>query len=123
MAGWYSDSSGKYHGVLVSGWAKSWKQTEAPLPANTQTPANAQLHTVACQSTTSCLAVGQYLDSSGNYQPLLVTGSKTTWQPTQAPLPAIAAPPAELDRVACPSTTACFAFGESQGDLIVLTWL
>jgi hypothetical protein len=47
------------------------------------------------------------------------TRSGTSWQPAEAPLPASSGPPAELDQVACPSSTVCFAFGESQSDLIV----
>jgi hypothetical protein len=39
----------------------------------------------------------------------------------EAPLPADSGPPAELEQVACPSATVCFAFGQSAGDVVVLT--
>jgi len=121
-ASWYVDSSGNYHGVLVTGSKTSWKATEAPLPADAAIP-NAQLISVACHSATSCAAAGDYRDSSGNYQGLLVNGSGTSWQATEAPLPANAAPPADLQRVACPSTTWCMADGGYEGDLLVVTGL
>jgi hypothetical protein len=122
-AGSYVDSSGNFEAVLLTGWEASWTPSETPLPANTATPANVQLHTVACQSATSCLAVGQYLDSSGNTQALIVTGSQqASWQATQAPLPASASTPAELWPAACAPTTWCFAAGSSQtGDALLET--
>jgi len=119
----YSDSPGDFRGALVTGSGTSWKATKVPLPANTQTPASAPLYAVACHSAASCLGVGLYRDSSGNYQGLLENKSGTSWKPAEAPLPASSGPPAELDRVACPSTTVCVAFGQSQGDLLVETGL
>src|SRR5690349_7184975 len=116
----YFTSSGT-DGVLVTGWGTSSKATKAPLPVNTAASAEAELFSVTCQSTTSCLAVGQYLDSSGNDQPLLVTGSKATWQSTQAPLPTNAAPPAKLEGAACASTTWCVAAGVNAGGALLET--
>jgi hypothetical protein len=105
----------------MSGWGTKWKAIQAQLPANAEA-SSAYVLAGTCHSATLCLEVGVYGDSSG-YQGLLETRSGTSWQPAEAPLPANFGPPAELDRVACPSATACFAFGESAGDLIVLTGL
>jgi hypothetical protein len=102
-----------YEPLLLTGSGTSWGQVQVPLPANAATNPNASLSSVACPSTTSCVAIGNYTDSSGNSQGLLVTGSGTAWTATEAPLPANAAasPGTYLSAVACPSTTSCVAVG------------
>jgi len=122
-ASWYVDSSGNYHGLLLTGSGTKWTPFEAPLPAGAATTPNAQLNAVACHAKTSCGAVGDYRDSSGNYQGLLLTGSGTSWTPTEAPLPASAAPPADLQRIACPSTTWCAAAGGYEDGVLMVTGL
>ena len=68
---------------------------------------------MACPSASSCVAAGDYTDSSGNGQGLLVTGSGTSWTAAEAPLPANAAadPVAGLGSVACPSASSCVTAG------------
>jgi hypothetical protein len=112
-AGYYDDTSVHEDGYLVTGSGTSWAATQAPLPANAA-PGIALLQSVACASTTSCVAVGTYTDSSGNTEGLVLTGSGTSWTATEAPLPADATagnPNVSLGSVACPSTTSCIAIG------------
>jgi hypothetical protein len=111
-AGVYFDSSGDSQGLIVSGSGTSWTATKAPLPANAQANPDVTLHSVACAAL-SCAAIGDYTDSSGDNQGLLLAGSNTAWTPTEAPLPANASTPGfvGLDAVACPSDAACMAVG------------
>ena len=112
-AGLYTDSSGGEQELLVTGSGTSWTAAEAPLPANAAANPGVGLGSVACASVSSCVAAGEYPDSSGNGQGLLVTGSGTSWTAAEAPLPANAAanPVVILGSVACPSASSCVAAG------------
>ena len=67
------------------------------------------------------MAVGEYTDTAGDAQTLLLAGLGASWQATRAPVPANARPvgtqaqgalaPPELGSVACPSVSACVAVG------------
>lgn len=112
--GHYMDSSGSWQALIETKSGSSWKATEVTLPSNADGGPNAYLTSVACPSTTSCVAVGYYNDSTSA---LLVTGSGTTWTATEAPLPANAQSGGYnyLTSVACPSTTSCVAVGAYNG--------
>jgi hypothetical protein len=111
--GWYYDSSNVTHGLLETGSGTTWTATEEPLPPNAAAIPSTILQSVSCPSTTSCVATGQYADSSGATRGLLVTGSGTTWTATEEPLPATGASPSGIPpSVACPSTTSCVVAGE-----------
>jgi hypothetical protein len=108
-AGIYTDPSGNWHVLLLTGSGTSWTATEAPLPAGA---AGASLGSVACPSASSCVAAGSSTDSSGsNQEPLLVTGSGTSWAAAEASLPGGAGSSADLGSVACPSASFCVAVG------------
>jgi hypothetical protein len=111
-AGEYYDSTGAYHGLLVAGSGTSWTATEAPLPADAGGAYPfVGLSSVTCRSATSCVAVGDYTDSSSNLQGLLIKGSGTSWTATEAPVPANATsnPKPALNAVACSSDSVCVA--------------
>lgn len=65
---------GPDYGQVQSGHGTSWTATEAPTPANslTQPQPRAALSSVACASA-ACVAVGDYEDSSGFHEGLLLT--------------------------------------------------
>jgi hypothetical protein len=113
IVGQYADSSGNTDGLLVTGSGTGWTPSEARLPANAATSGYVALNSVACESATTCVAAGQYEDSSGNLQGLMLTGSGTAWTPAAAPAPAnaLADPQIELDSVACPATSWCVTAG------------
>jgi CHAP domain len=114
MVGQYVDSSGNTHGLLVTGSGTSWTPSEAPLPANAATSGGfGGLNSVACESATTCVAVGRYGIPSGGPLGLMLTGSGTSWTPAAAPVPPDAAAYAEvdLDSVTCPSTSWCVTAG------------
>jgi hypothetical protein len=103
---------------LMAGPGPSWTVITASLPAGAGARAVATLSGVACSSTLMCLAVGDYLDSSGRGQGLLLVTRGSSWSATEAPLPAGAAthpeqagPAVTLASVACPSALACVATG------------
>jgi hypothetical protein len=72
---------------------------------------NATLSGVSCTSTTNCVAVGQYVNGSGNYEPLILDYDGTGW--TQVTLPTLEASTASasLQSVSCADATDCDAVG------------
>ena len=71
--GFYTDSSGHRQGLVLSETSGTWAAgVEASLPANAGTNPNAHLYSVSCASAGNCTAAGQYVDSSGHEQGLLL---------------------------------------------------
>ena len=108
--GTYTDSTGEQQGLLLTGTGSSWKATQAPLPSNAAATPGPYLSSVACESAASCVAVGNYLDSSSRGQGLLITWSGTSWAPIESPAPGGAPGGAGLQSVGC-SASACAAAG------------
>ena len=111
--GQYNDSSGNFQGLLVTGHRSSWTAVTAPVPAGAATMPQTIISGVACPSARECVAVGQYNDSSGNYQGLLVTGHRSSWTAVTAPVPAgaVGNSGASIAAITCPSARACVAVG------------
>ncbi|HTX00802.1 MAG TPA: hypothetical protein VMD59_18620, partial [Acidimicrobiales bacterium] len=103
-------------GLILTDSSGSWSSAIPPLPAGASTSPNTRLTAIACQSSTSCVAVGYYTDSSFLRHALVLTDSSGTWSAIEAPLPANAgtSPNAELETLACPSSTSCAAAGTYQ---------
>jgi hypothetical protein len=119
-AGYYTDSAGAAQVLLLTGHGSAWTAARAPLPAGAAPDPGTQVPTVtsvACRSASACVAVGDYTDSSGHLQGLLLSGYGSAWTASQAPLPAGAAanPDAVLSHVACPSAAGCVATGYYTG--------
>ena len=85
----------------------TWTATEAPLPAGATSPG---LDSISCASATSCVAVGEYTDSSNDQEPLIDTLSNGTWTAAEAPMPAGGSSPS-LSAVSCASAGSCVAVG------------
>lgn len=135
-AGDYVDTSGQSQGLLLTGSGARWTATRALLPANAASVPSASLQSVVCASTSSCIAVGIYTDTSDRTEGLSLTRSGAHWKPAEVPLP----PPdpggepdtAFLDSVACASAAMCVAAGtygeyfpsagETLGYGLLLTW-
>jgi len=132
--GTYWDSSNHPHGVLLTWSDGSWTATEPPLPANGVSPSSAPdqegvfLSGVSCPSVSQCVATGQYTNTDGNYNGLLLTWSGGSWTAAEAPVPSDASSSVGniLSRVSCPSVSHCMAVGEYAGATsqlgMVLTW-
>jgi hypothetical protein len=88
----------------------------APLPRGAAINSHAALGPIACLSLKFCVATGDYTDSSGNGQGLLVTGSGSSWTAHIAPVPpnAYVQPDVGLDigSIACPGASTCIATGD-----------
>lgn len=111
--GVYSDNANNTSdltGMLATGSGTSWASIESPLPANAAALSNVSLTSITCASATSCVAVGDYTDSAGYTDGLIVTGSGTTWTAIESPVPA-GGDGAELTSVTCSSANSCVAVG------------
>jgi hypothetical protein len=110
--GSYKDGPGQtqYAGFIVSGSGGSWTAVQAPLPDNAS-GTYSSLSAVACPSAKHCVAVGNYIDSTGIRQGLILTGSGTSWTATEAPVPEDNDNGAFLNAVACTSVSSCTAVG------------
>lgn len=125
--GEYGDASGAEHVLAETGFGASWTPATITLPANVAD--TLAIQSIACPATTMCVAAGDYSDSSGNDDGLLLTMSGTSWTATTAPLPAGAQAESYTQPVtalACPSTSACVAvgyyrdqYGNTQGLVLV----
>jgi hypothetical protein len=130
--GWYNDTSGQTWGMVETQNGTTWNDTEAPQPSNAGAGADqgfwfgsqdcgfdAPCRAVSCPSTTACVAVGQYMDSSGFLQPVVDTLANGTWSSQEGALPADAAtdttpthPQDYLYSVSCSTATSCVAVGQ-----------
>jgi hypothetical protein len=91
----------------------SWTPIEAPLPPNAALNQEGGFRAVACMDTATCVAIGSYKGSDGREHGLIETLRDGSWTPTEAPLPANAAPgqEAKLEGVACAAAMTCVATG------------
>jgi hypothetical protein len=113
--GSYADDSGHDQGLLLTETAGTWAAgVKATLPAGAAANSLVQLRSVSCASAGSCSAVGNYVDSSGQSQGVLLTQSGGTWAAgVKATLPAGAGtdPNLALESVSCASAGNCTAVG------------
>jgi hypothetical protein len=117
--GSYQDGSGDEQALVLTQTAGIWGPgTPAQLPSGASSEhASAGLASVSCSGAGDCTAVGQYNDSEGYQQGLLVTETAGTWGPAvKAPLPAAATPtnppfPTAGNPVGAPSAVACSSPG------------
>src|SRR5437660_1781162 len=111
----YADSSSHNEGLLLTETAGTWATgVEASLPAGAGTDPNVFLASVSCGSAGNCSAVGNYHESSGHRQALLLTETAGTWATgvaASAPANAASDPGAHLDSVSCASPSDCTAVG------------
>ncbi|HEX9066104.1 MAG TPA: pentapeptide repeat-containing protein [Streptosporangiaceae bacterium] len=106
-------SAGSQHPLVLRWSSGSWSVVGVPLPASAAASPQAGITSMSCPSTTWCVAVGSYLDTSGHEQGLLLTRSGSTWAAVRAPLPATAGsnPWMSLGGVSCVTASQCTAAG------------
>jgi hypothetical protein len=119
--GSYWDTNGYTEPVVETYANGSWTAAKAPLPADAagDTPSpttNGYLFSVSCASTTSCVAVGGYRNTSNDFNGYIATLSGSTWSAVSAPLPAggvttTSQNPPPLTGVSCASASFCAASG------------
>ena len=113
--GSYTDSSGNLRGLLLTMSGSTWKAADSPLPTNSA--GGSQLTAVACPSSSTCFAVGNYNTGVNHgtgdiWAGLLLTMSGSSWKAAEVPLP----PPDEgvqtfMNSIGCASATSCVAVG------------
>jgi hypothetical protein len=114
--------TGAVAGMMATGPASAapatpgWAPLQSPAPSGPDAQGSdpqTYLGNETCTSAVSCVAVGDYGDSSGHERGLLDTFSGGSWTATEAPLPANAAavPYATIYSVSCPSDGSCVAVG------------
>jgi len=105
--------------ALVAAGTPGWSPTPTPIPANAGADPFVFESGISCDSTTSCIAVGQYSDTNGYsyHHGLIDTLSGGAWRAVDAPLPANAGNDSDglenalLYQASCGSTTSCVAVG------------
>jgi hypothetical protein len=83
-----------------------WVVQSMPVPAS---GSERWLASVSCGSATSCIAVGDYLATTGNHVPMVEHWNGTEWKVESTP--ALPYEAGELKGVSCTSATACTASG------------
>ena len=117
--GEYLDTQGYGEPVIDTLSGGTWSSAEGPLPADAATDAgptnfpNADRYSVSCASTSSCVAVGSYKNTSGVDSGFVAILSGSAWTAQAAPLPsnAVATGGHFLTTVSCSSATFCVAGG------------
>ena len=85
---------------------------EAALPDNAGPDPEVSLLSVSCTSPGDCTALGNYIDSTGNRQGLLLTQTSGVWGTGVDPVPPTnAGPKLFLESLSCPSAGNCTAVG------------
>ena len=98
--------------------AGTWTDVPLALPAGAthSTFEAATLDAVSCAAPGSCVAVGNFADTSGGIVPMIAAATAGTWAAYAAPLPSGAATGptvyAYLTSVSCPSAGFCVAAGQ-----------
>ncbi|MDA8400564.1 MAG: hypothetical protein M0008_11070 [Actinomycetota bacterium] len=93
----------------TSGGPPTWAQDSSQ---NNGTNQNNYLNGVSCTSSTSCIAVGDYVDSSGVYQTLIEQYNGTSWSIIQSSPNTSTSESNYLNGVSCTSSTSCTAVGD-----------
>ncbi len=117
--GQFNDDGGSsgYTEPLIETFSNgSWAAIQSPLPGDAASDSgptyfpSAWLFSVSCATPTSCAAVGEYQNTSGDRIGYLATLSGTTWIAQPVPLPS-GAQFSDLEGVSCPSAGSCTAVG------------
>jgi hypothetical protein len=111
----YEDTSGNGQAMEATERSGTWGQaTEVTAPSNAGTNPEASLDGISCTSAGNCVAIGSYLDSSSNGQPMEATETGGTWgQAIEVTAPSNAGtdPNAVLKGISCSSEGNCTAVG------------
>jgi hypothetical protein len=108
--GWFVDSAGVEHTLVVRGSGSSWTSVASPNPPL----AGGALVGVSCTGPSSCVAVGSQPLSALSYTTLAERWDGTRWTIVPSPNPPGVGVPytrAALNSVWCASATSCLAVG------------
>lgn len=105
VAASYTDSYRYPHAMLLTRSRFGWIAIRPHFPPNADSTRPSRIDTVACSSTTSCVATGDYTDRHGHNHSVLVTGSGTSWSSIEIRSPGI------VSAIACPAPSTCVGTG------------
>lgn len=107
-----SANGGVGAGLIETLSGGNWTPTEAPLPSGQCTACDQPpvLNAVSCQAAGVCTAVGDYTDTSGNFQGLIENLSGGQWMPLEAPVPP-GGSSLNLGAITCLASGTCVAVG------------
>ena len=118
--GVYDNGSGVYQTLVLRWDGVSWTLLTSP---NNGSGDNG-LMSVSCVSSSSCVAVGYYVNGSGEYQTLVLRWDGVSW--TQVNSPNGGTNYNQLTSVSCASESSCVAVGQSNNNdpsrTLVLSW-
>ena len=120
--GGYSDVSDQSDGVIATLAGGTWSAGTAPVsglnpPPNTRATNMARLDVVSCPAAGSCVAVGDYQDTSNNRDGFAETLSGGTWSAATIPMTGLVPTGLSVSSftgISCPSAGACTAVGTYQ---------
>ena len=104
----YRDGSGHEQAFVSVYNGSAWADQEVPGSLNV---GNAVVYTVSCASSTSCVAGGDYTDSSGHEQAFVSVYNGSTWADHEVAGSLNVGNIAYVDSVSCASSTSCVAGG------------
>jgi len=113
--GMYEDSSGRTQGLVLTLSGGSWSPDRTPLPADSNSQTQGTAYGVSCPSASFCAAAGNYVNTTWEFEGLLLTRSGGTWSATAAPQDPRGEPSVLLSRVSCPTASFCVASGWANG--------
>jgi hypothetical protein len=117
--GYYQDSSGREDGLIATLASGTWSAATAPVgglnpPPGTNSAAAVRLDGVSCPAVGSCVAVGDYPDTSNHRDGFAETLSGGAWSPATIPITGLVPTGLSVDSftgISCPSTGSCAAVG------------
>ncbi len=104
---YFENSAGKFLALAESWNGTAWTVHEPAIPTGAE---RSSLERVWCTSSTACIAVGYFENSSKKWVPLAESWNGTSWTVQEPPNPT-GATEAVLEGVSCVSSTACTAVG------------
>ena len=104
-------------------WATHWNGSAFSTEStpNPTAPAAVKLNAVSCASSTSCIAVGQYTDTTGFDQTLAEAWNGAQWSIQATPNPS-GLGDRKFNSVSCPTPTACVAVGSDDDGQLAESW-
>jgi hypothetical protein len=119
-AGLYDNGSGVYQTLVLRWDGVSW----TPLTSPNNGSSDNGLMSVSCASSSSCVAVGYYVNGSGAYQTLVLSWDGVSWAQVNSPNGGTNYN--QLSSVSCASESSCVAVGQSNNNdpsrTLVLRW-
>jgi hypothetical protein len=106
-AGYFENSSGRVAPLAEKWNGTSWSVQELPNPTGAK---EVYLEGVSCASSSECVAVGEFFNSSEKYVPLAERWNGASWAVQEPPIPA-EGEFNSLDGVSCTSSGECTAAG------------